>query len=119
MKSLFLAVIVTAIFSTNGLFGQSKSVTDTISVAGKCEMCKSRIETAAKIKGVTEAVWSPETGKLIVKYNSSETTVDEIQKKVAAIGHDTEKYKADDKSYNILPGCCKYKRKGKANDKCC
>jgi Cu(I)/Ag(I) efflux system membrane fusion protein len=28
---------------------------------------------------------------------------------VAKAGHDTEKYKATDKVYNDLPGCCKYR----------
>jgi hypothetical protein len=26
------------------------------------------------------------------------------------VGHDTEKYRADDKAYAKLPGCCKYDR---------
>ena len=35
----------------------------------------------------------------------------DIQKKIAEVGHDTEKYSADDKVYENLPGCCHYKRK--------
>ena len=34
-----------------------------------------------------------------------------IQKKIAAVWVDTEKYSADDEVYNELPGCCLYERK--------
>jgi hypothetical protein len=36
--------------------------------------------------------------------------VDALDKKLALVGHDTEKYKAEDKVYDGLPGCCKYDR---------
>jgi len=35
----------------------------------------------------------------------------DIQKKIAATGDDTQKYKADDIAYAKLPGCCQYERK--------
>ena len=35
----------------------------------------------------------------------------DYEKKIAAVGHDTEKYLADDKVYEKLPGCCHYERK--------
>ncbi len=34
-----------------------------------------------------------------------------FSKKLASVGHDTEKYKADDKAYNALDECCKYERR--------
>lgn len=85
--------------------------TESIKVLGNCEMCKSRIEKAAKIEGVNKADWNQETKILTLAYNPAVTTGDSIQKKIAAVGHDTEKFKADDKVYNQLPGCCKYERK--------
>ena len=82
----------------------------TFNVSGNCELCKDRIESAAKsVKGVSIAVWNEKTKKIDIEYNSSMTNLDEIQKTIAKIGHDTEKYKADNKTYESLPECCKYR----------
>lgn len=83
----------------------------TFGVSGNCEMCKDRIEEAAKsVKGVTTAVWDVKTKKISVTYNSSLDGIVSIQKAIAKAGHDTGKYKADDKVYNALPSCCLYTR---------
>jgi copper chaperone CopZ len=94
---------------TTTSFAQSQ--TDTIKVYGNCGMCKNRIEKTLKLEGVTSAAWSPETKLLIISYDTAKISNDEIQKKIAAVGHDTEKYVADDEVYSKLPGCCLYKRK--------
>jgi len=60
---------------------------------------------------VLKAKWSDETQLLVVTYDASKTSNDAIQKKVAAVGHDTEKYSAGKDVYKTLPGCCKYDRK--------
>jgi len=79
-------------------------------VSGNCEMCKDRIETAAKsVNGVSRAIWDDKTKKLQLDFYNSITNIDEIQKTIAKIGHDTEKYKASDETYDALPECCKYR----------
>jgi periplasmic mercuric ion binding protein len=116
MKSkIGLAIAVLILFGT-GLFAQQKntsaaSKTVSVKVWGNCESCKTRIEKAAKINGVEKADWNIQTKILTLAYNPSIVTSEEVQKKIAAVGHDTELYKADDKAYNNLPGCCKYERK--------
>jgi len=47
---------------------------------------------------------------LTVSFDPSKTSVDALEKKLASVGHDTEKYKAENKVYDGLPGCCKYDR---------
>lgn len=80
-------------------------------VSGNCEMCKDRIEEAAKsVKGVTSAVWDAKTKIIKVEYNDKISTINTIQKAIAFAGHDTEKYKANNKVYNSLPECCKYRK---------
>ena len=119
-KIVFAAVLAVA-FST-GVFAQTaekskmatkKEVvgnkTEMIKVAGNCETCKTRIEKAAKVEGVTKAEWSVKTKMLTLVYNPAKVKSDDIQKKLAAVGHDTPKYKADAKVYSALPGCCKYR----------
>ena len=82
-----------------------------VKVGGECEMCKDRIETAAKtVLGVKSANWEIETKMLHLNFDSSKTSSEEIQKAVAAVGHDTEKFKAPDEVYKKLPECCLYER---------
>lgn len=115
VKFIF-AVILTVVIS-NSTFAQmhdhskmASTKTETIKVLGNCDMCKSRIEKAAKIEGVSKAEWSSKTQLLTLVYDTAKVNSDDVQKKIAAVGHDTEKFKADDKVYNRLPGCCKYER---------
>ena len=112
MKSLKFMLIAVFAIATSPLFAQQStpSKTETIKVHGECGMCKSRIQKALKLEGISAAAWDADTKLLTVTYDPGKVTNDDIQKKVAAVGHDTEKYKADDKVYNKLPGCCKYER---------
>jgi len=115
MKSKIIISILVSFIAISGLYAQRQNhpntlKTDTLTVAGKCGMCKSRIEEAAKIKGVTKADWNLSTNLLVLAYDPSVTSNELLQKKIAAVGHDTEKFKAENKDYNSLPGCCKYKR---------
>jgi hypothetical protein len=87
--------------------------TETFKVRGNCDMCKARIEKAAKIDGVSKADWNKDTRELTVVYNPSEVKSDVILSKVAAAGHDNEKFKASDEVYKSLPACCKYERNSK------
>jgi len=113
---IFVAVFMAAVLSANisaQTKDQQKNVstkTETFKVWGVCEMCKTRIEKAVKAAGATNADWNTETKMLTVVFNPAKTNIDAFGKKLAAVGHDTEKYKASDKAYNALPACCKYER---------
>ena len=115
MKKIQFALMGMFMLICTGLFAQEK--TDSVKVWGNCGMCKSRIEKAAKAEGATEAFWNKETKMLTVTYDASKTSNDAIQKKVASVGHDTEKYTAPEKVYEKLPGCCLYDRKGSSEKK--
>lgn len=106
LKMLMMAMLT--IFSIS-VFAQEK--TETFKVYGNCGMCKNRIEKAAKTEAVTSAVWNVDTKIMTVTYDAAKITNEQIQKKIIAVGHDTEKFKADDKVYEKLPGCCLYERK--------
>jgi maltose-binding protein MalE len=84
--------------------------TETFKVWGNCEMCKAQIEKAAKLDGISKAEWSDKTKVLTLVYEPSKVKSDDVLKKIAAAGHDNEKFKADDKTYAKLPGCCQYDR---------
>lgn len=113
MNSLRFMLIAVFAIVTSPLFAQQSAPanTDTIKVNGECGMCKNRIQKALKLEGIASANWNTETKLLTVTYISAIITNEAIQKKVAAVGHDTEKYQAEDAVYNKLPGCCKYERR--------
>ena len=87
----------------------SATKTESIKVSGNCESCKARIEKAAKVSGVAKATWSEKTKVLTLVYDPAKVKSDDVQKKIAAVGHDTPKFKATSTVYNALPGCCKYR----------
>ena len=108
MKSLKFMLPAVFAIATSPLFAQKK--TETIKVYGECGMCKSRIQKALKLEGISAAAWDADTKLLTVTYDAARIGNEEIQKKVSAAGHDTESFKADDKVYNKLPVCCRYER---------
>jgi periplasmic mercuric ion binding protein len=87
----------------------SSTKTETLKVSGKCDMCKARIEKAAKFDGVSKANWDKNSKILSVTFDPAKTNLEMIAKKVAAVGHDNNLVKADDKAYNALDSCCKYR----------
>ena len=44
-----------------------------------------------------------------VAYLSPDITVDSLKHRAAEVGHDTDKFKADDAVYAKLPKCCLYR----------
>ena len=97
--------------STNANMNMGSTKTESIKVWGECETCQATIEKASKVDGVSKANWDKRTKLLTLVYDPSKVKNDDIQKKIAAVGYDTEKYKADDKVYAKLNACCKYVRK--------
>lgn len=115
MKFLLMAAF--AMFS---VAASAQEKTDSLKVYGNCEMCKDRIEKSAKLEGVQKADWNADTKMLIVTYNADKVKLEDIQKNIASVGHDTDKFSAEASVYKKLPGCCKYERKAadkKAVDK--
>lgn len=117
MKTLKLFIVVILVITMGSVSyaqntGHSKMVmdkTEKVKVSGNCDLCKARIEKAAKIDGVSKADWNSKTKVLTLVYNPAKVKINDIQKKIADAGHDTPKYKAPEKVYNSLPACCKYR----------
>lgn len=107
MKGTIL--VLTILFSTMA-FAQNKNAKASLEVDGVCMMCKDRIEKACvKTKGVKSAIWNVKTHELKLIFDERKTSIDSIQKNVAAAGHDTKKLKATDKAYNSIHACCLYR----------
>jgi len=85
-------------------------------VFGACEMCKDRIENTARIKGVRSAVWDVDSKILSLVFNPSKVSLQKIQNKIVAVGHDIETKKANISVYTALPACCHYREMENMND---
>jgi hypothetical protein len=107
---VLLATISGTLSARIGVKDSAKDKTETLKVWGACGMCKTRIEKTAKEEGCTTAAWDSKTLMLTVSFDPSKTNADAIAKKMASVGHDTEKFKAPDDVYAKLPGCCHYER---------
>lgn len=110
MKARILILMAGALLIGTSAFAAGKK-TEKINVGGKCGMCETRIEkTATAIDGVKKADYDLKAKTLSVTFDENKTSVDAIEKAMAGVGHDTDKFKADDAVYNKLPGCCHYRK---------
>lgn len=108
MDNLQKQFLIFLVLLGNFIFAQTSPAK--VWVNGDCGMCKERIETTAKENGATSANWDSETKMLNLEFNAEKTSLDQILKKIAEVGHDNEKHKAPDEVYKALPGCCHYDR---------
>jgi copper chaperone CopZ len=110
-------IFLSILFLLNARTGESQApgntdgMTTKFKVYGNCGMCEKRIEKAAKIEGVTFADWNEDTKILAITFDSTKVKPAQVHKAVAAVGHDTEKEKADDAVYAKLHECCQYERR--------
>jgi periplasmic mercuric ion binding protein len=113
MKNIIMIVCMVIVgLSTQAQEKKNKNAKYTFEVNGNCEQCKKRIEKAAySVSGVKSAVWEVETHQLSLILNEEKTTVLDIKKAIAKVGHDTDEVKATNEVYDNLHACCQYERK--------
>ena len=114
MKKIKFFTILCLLFTGIVSYSQNNkpSNTDTaitFKVHGACIQCKNRIEGALKTKGVKSAAWDIDTKMLSLVYNPAQISLDKIENKIVAVGHDVGDKKAKISVYNELPKCCWYR----------
>lgn len=109
MKLYFTKIILGAFLLFTTFISAQNLSKSQFKVKGNCEMCKERIETTAKKAGAQSARYSIDLQTLTLE-TSEKVSPEDILKKVAEAGHDNEKFKASDETYEKLPGCCHYDR---------
>ncbi len=107
MRHLLLSLLF-VVGSSLTVFAQDVTETE-FRVAGNCGQCKTRIEKAVSIKGVKFARWNKSTKMLKVAFVTTAVTADSLQRRLAAVGHDTDSHTAPDAVYSALPECCLYR----------
>src|SRR5690606_12335986 len=65
------------------------------------------------IKKVAQVDWNKDTKTAVVTYDSTKTNQDEILKRIALAGYDSDQFLAPDDVYAKLPECCQYERVNK------
>lgn len=109
MKTKVLSLVTLIVFGVVAVFAGNK--VKNVKVYGNCDLCKARIEKAAKaVDGVATANWNKETKMMDLAFDDSKTDVHKVEMAIANAGHDTEMHRATDEAYNKLPGCCQYER---------
>ena len=112
MKSLSkIVVVIVVLLSSMNSFAQIKNAkTETIKIYGNCDMCKANIEKAGNVNKVATVNWYKDTKMATLNYDGKKTNQDEILKRIALAGYDSEKFLAPDDVYAKLSDCCQYKR---------
>jgi len=114
MKSIKILVAITLLLSFTACNAQIKNAkTETVKIYGNCAMCKSTIEKAGNIKKVAQVDWNKDTKTAVLTYDSTKTNQDEILKRIALAGYDSDQFLAPDDVYAKLPECCQYERVNK------
>lgn len=84
--------------------------TETVKISGNCDMCKLKIEKSGNVKNVAIVNWDESSKMVTLTYDASKTNQQEILKRIANAGYDSESFYAPDDVYAKLPSCCQYKR---------
>jgi copper chaperone CopZ len=115
MKSIKqILMAITLLLSVTVASAQIKNAkTETVKIYGNCGMCKTKIETAGNLKKVAQVEWNKDTKMATVTYDATKTSQDEILKRVALVGYDSDKFLAPDDVYAALHDCCQYDREAK------
>ena len=107
-------MVATSVLLSTAVSAQIKNAkTETVKVYGNCGMCESKIEKAGNLKNVAKVDWDQETQMATITYDATKTNQDEILKRIALVGYDSDKFLAPDDVYNNLHGCCQYDRVAK------
>lgn len=109
-----ILVAITILLSFASCNAQIKNAkTETVKIYGNCGMCKKTIEKAGNLKKVAIVDWNKDTKMATLTYDAKKTNQDEILKRIALAGYDSDKFLSPDKAYNNLSGCCQYDREAK------
>jgi copper chaperone CopZ len=109
-----ILVAITVLLSFTSCNAQIKNAkTETVKIYGNCGMCEKTIEKAGNLKDIVKIDWNVDTKMATITYDAKKTSQDEILKRIASSGYDSDKFLAPDDVYDNLHGCCQYERVAK------
>lgn len=112
MKSLSkIMAVIAMVFTFTACEAQIKNEKkETVKIYGNCNMCKSTIEKAGNVSKTAKVEWNKDTKMASIAYDQKTTNLDEILKRIALAGYDSDAFRAPDDAYAKLPECCQYDR---------
>jgi copper chaperone CopZ len=111
ISNIGVAILLLFSITMNAQIKNAK--TETVKVYGNCGMCEKTIEKAGNLKKVATVDWNKDTRMATLTYDATKTNQDEILKRIALAGYDSDKFLAPDDVYANLHGCCQYDREAK------
>jgi len=110
-KFVFIMLVALVSVGANAQEKKNRNAKYAVEVNGNCDSCKKRIEKAAlSVSGVKSAVWDVDSHRLDLILNEEKTSLAQVEKAVAKVGHDTQHVKAENADYDKLHSCCQYER---------
>ena len=115
MKTVSIKLMMTALLAitVNANAQIRNAKTELITVYGNCGMCENTIESAGNLKKIAKVDWDKDSKIATITYDSAKTDKNEILKRIALAGYDSDSFLAPDDVYNNLHGCCQYDRTAK------
>jgi copper chaperone CopZ len=107
-KGLIAIVLLLSVTAATAQIKNAK--TETVKIFGNCGMCEAKIEKAGNQKNIASVDWNKDSKMATLTYDSKTTSKNEILKRIAAVGYDSEQFHAEEAVYQSLPGCCHYER---------
>lgn len=114
-KTMMAILLLLSVVVSNAQIKNAK--TESVKIYGNCGMCKSTIEKAGSLKNIANVDWNADTKMATLAYDPKITNQDEILKRIALAGYDSDKFLAPDAVYSKLAGCCQYNREAKVSVK--
>lgn len=108
LKYVMTALVMLSFIACNAQIKNSR--TETVKIYGNCDMCKGTIEKAGNIQKIAQIEWNKDAKIADITYDTTKTDQDEILKRIALAGYDSDKFFAPDDVYAKLPKCCQYER---------
>lgn len=112
MKSLSkIMAVIAMVFTFTACEAQIKNEKkEAVKIYGNCNMCKSTIEKAGNVSKTAKVEWNKDTKMASIAYDQKTTNLDDILKRIALAGYDSDAFRAPDDAYAKLPECCQYDR---------
>jgi copper chaperone CopZ/phosphopantetheinyl transferase (holo-ACP synthase) len=110
--------MISVVFSVLVSNAQAENTkTESVKIYGNCGMCKSTIEKAGNMKNQASVDWNKETKMATISFDSLITSKEEILKRIALAGYDSDIFLAPNDTYLSLAVCCQYERAQKTEAK--
>jgi copper chaperone CopZ len=86
----------------------TNATSESVNIDGNCGMCEITIEKVGNVKKVAQVDWNTMTKMVTLSYDPNKNNQDEILKRIALAGYDSEQFPAPNDVYAKLTNCCPY-----------